>query len=71
MRAKRAKNSNNGTKILIVVLILLIISAGTFLGYRIMKDRNTEEEVSTIRGKRSYTTPKRRNKRSSNLQRNR
>ena len=56
MRAKRTKNSNNGTKILIVVLILLIIAAGAFLGYRIMKDRNIEEEVSTIRRKRSYTT---------------
>ena len=55
MSSKRAKKSNNGTKILIAILILLIISLGTILGYRIIKDREAKEEVETIRSKRSHT----------------
>ncbi len=50
MGAKRAK-SNNGTKILIFILILLIIAAGVVLGYKIIKDRENNKEVSTIRRK--------------------
>ncbi len=45
MVGKRAKKENkkNGTKILIIALIIFILGAGGVLGYTIIKDRNKQE----------------------------
>ena len=48
MRATRAKtNKNNGTKIFVIVLILLIIIAGALLVMKIFKGKNNVETANT------------------------
>ena len=42
-RGKRSKKSKNGTKIWIIALVILILVAGGFLAYKIVKDKEKEE----------------------------
>lgn len=43
MSRKKAKTQKNGTKIMIIVLVIFILGAGTLLGYQIMKDKENQE----------------------------
>ncbi|MCI8383366.1 MAG: DUF3048 domain-containing protein [Clostridia bacterium] len=43
MSRKKAKTKKNGTKIMIIVLVIFILGAGTLLGYQIMKDKENQE----------------------------
>ena len=44
---RKAKKESKGIgKILIILLVLIIIGAGGFLGYKILKDRETAEPVA-------------------------
>ena len=42
---------NIGTKLLVVILVILIIVAGVILGYKIVKDKENNQEATSIRRK--------------------
>ena len=46
MRGKREKKGNSGTKILISILVILIISAGGVLAYKIVKGKENQETIA-------------------------